>query len=312
MPDLFKKIITAFSLFFLLLSFSAKSQQTYDLNGLRDLTDYWEINGTIGANAFLGDLGGNLGIGKPLLKDYMLKTNKLLWGLSGTYNRTNYLAFNFGFSFTKVIGVDSFIHNSGGMERWRWYRNLTFRSKLYEVYGDVTFYPIMYIDRKRIELHRLNPFITAGIGIFHFRPQTQLDGEWIDLQPLSLEGQGFKEYPDRKPYKLTQIYIPINVGFKYYIDNKWAVSTGMLMRKTFTDYIDDISTTYVDPQLFYKYFTPEKAAIASQLYERSRTPWKVKPGIEKADHKDLDSYVTFFLGLSIRLDKYTPFYYPKL
>jgi hypothetical protein len=58
---------------------SASSQQTYDINGLRDLTNYWEINGTIGANAFLGDLGGNIGIGRNLLKDYMLKTNKLLW-----------------------------------------------------------------------------------------------------------------------------------------------------------------------------------------------------------------------------------------
>jgi len=86
----------------------------------------------------------------------------------------------------------------------------------------------------------------------------------------------------------------------------------VLMRKTFTDYIDDIHTTYIDPQLFYEYFPPAKAAIASQLYARSRTPWKVKPGIEKADHKDLDSYVTLFIGLSIRLDKYIPFYYPKL
>jgi hypothetical protein len=308
----YTKILTPISLVFLLLSSPAMSQQTYELNGLRDLTNYWEINGNIGANAFLGDLGGNLGIGRPLLKDYMFKTNRFLWGLSGSYNRTNYLAFNFGFNFTKVVGVDSFIHNAGGMERWRWYRNLNFRSNIVEVHGDATFYPIMYRDRKRIELHRLDPFITVGLGVFHFKPQTQLDGKWIDLQPLSLEGEGFKEYPDRKPYKLTQIYIPINVGFKYYIDNKWAVSTGLLMRKTFTDYIDDISTTYIDPQLFYNYLPPAKATIASRLYSRSRTPWKVKPGIYKADHTDLDSYITFFIGISIRLSKYTPFYYPNM
>jgi hypothetical protein len=307
-----KKIITALFPIYLLFSLSARSQQTYDINGLRDLTNYWEINANIGANAFLGDLGGNLGIGKPLLKDYMLKTNRLLWGASGTYNVNNWLALNFGLNFTKVVGVDSFIHNSGGMERWRWYRNLNFKSKIVEADGTATFYPIMFFDRKVIELHRLNPFITVGLGAFHFRPQTELNGEWINLQPLSLEGEGFKEYPKRKPYKLTQLYIPINVGLKYYIDNRWAVSTGVLMRKTFTDYIDDIHTTYIDPQLFYKYFPPTKAAIASQLYSRSRTPWKVKPGIDKADHKDLDSYITFFIGISIRLDKYTPFFYPKL
>jgi hypothetical protein len=312
MADLGKKIITAFSSFCLLLSLEATSQQTYDLEGLKDLTDYWEINATIGGNNFLGDLGGNIGKGRPLLKDYNFKTTKPLAGLSGTYNRTNYLAFNFGLNFTKVIGADSLIHNSGTLERWRWYRNLSFRSNIYEVYADATFYPLMFIDRKKIELHKLDPFVTVGIGVFHFKPQTKLEGQWIDLQPLSLEGEGFAEFPDRKPYKLTQLYIPINVGFKYYLNNKWAISTGILMRKTFTDYIDDISTTYIDPQLFYNYFTPEKAAIAAQLYSRSRTPWKVKPGIIKAFENNKDSYVTFFLSLSIRLDKYIPFYYPKL
>ena len=84
MPRLTKKIITALSSFFLLLALPAASQQTYDIDGLKDLTNYWEINANIGANAFLGDLGGNLGIGKPLLKDYMLKTNRFLWGASGT------------------------------------------------------------------------------------------------------------------------------------------------------------------------------------------------------------------------------------
>ena len=146
-----KKITTAFS-FLLLISLSASSQQTYDINGLRDLTNYWEINGTIGANAFLGDLGGNIGIGRNLLKDYMLKTNKLLWGLSGTYNVNNYFALNFGFNITKVVGVDSFIHNTGNMERWRWYRNLSFRSKLQEAYATFTFYPIMIITKTTLNV----------------------------------------------------------------------------------------------------------------------------------------------------------------
>jgi hypothetical protein len=98
---------------------------------------------------------------------------------------------------------------------------------------------------------------------------------------------------------------------KYYFDNKWALSGGVMNRITFTDYIDDISTTYIDPNLFYKYLSPQKAALAAQLYQRSLTPWKVRPDIDKADHTNKDSYITFFLTLSIRLDKYTPFYYPN-
>jgi len=312
MARLIKKIKTALSLLLLFVSLSASSQQTYDINGLRDLTNYWEINGTIGANAFLGDLGGNLGIGRDLLKDYMLKTNKLLWGLSGTYNVNNYFAVNFGFNITKVVGVDSFIHNAGGMERWRWYRNLSFRSNIQEAYASFTFYPVMYLHRKTIELHRWDPFISSGIGVMHFNPQTYYNGQWVNLKPLHLEGEGFAEYPDRKPYSLVKIYVPLDLGVKYYFNNKWALAGGVASRLSFTDYIDDIHTTYIDPNLFYKYLGPDKAYLASQLYSRSRTPWKVRPDIAKADNTDNDSYVTFYLRLSIRLDKYTPFYYPKL
>lgn len=310
MHGVYKTIVAA--LISYCFTLTAFSQQTYDINGLRDLTNYWEINATVGANEFLGDLGGNIGIGRDYLKDYTFRTNKLLLGLSGTYNKTNYLAFNFGFNFTKVTGADSLIHNTGNMERWRWYRNLSFKSNIFELYASGTFYPEMYFHRKTVELYRWDPFISLGVGFFHFNPKTLYNGQWVNLRPLHLEGEGFPEYPDRKQYALTKVYIPINFGVKYYFDNKWAISGGLMTRCTFTDYIDDIHTTYIDPNLFYKYLSPEKAFLASQLYSRSITPWKVKPDIIKADHTDNDSYITFFIALHIRLDKYTPFYYPNL
>ena len=42
----------------------------------------------------------------------------------------------------------------------------------------------------------------------------------------------------------------------------------VLHRKTFTDYIDDVSTTYIDNNLFGQYLTSEQAAMANQLYFR--------------------------------------------
>ena len=198
------------------------------------------------------------------------------------------------------------------MERWRYYRNLSFRSNVFEATATYTFYPMMFLYRKKIELFRINPYVSAGIGVMHFNPKANLNGEWYALQPLRLEGQGFQEYPEKQPYKRTAIFIPVNVGVKYYFNNRLALSAGMMMRKTFTDYMDDVSTTYVDPALFDKYFTPEKAAIAKQLYSRSLTPWKVKPDVVKADNSDKDSYTTFYLRLSIRLDKKLYIYYPKL
>jgi len=311
MHPVYKKIIATYTLFSMFTGY-VFSQQTYNINGLRDLTNYWEINASVGANEFLGDLGGTKGKGQDWLKDYTYNVNRILAGVSGTYNINNWLAADVGFNFAMISGADSLIHNTGDFERWRWYRNLSFKSNVYEGYADLTVYPVMLMYHKRVELFRFNPFVTVGVGVTHFNPRTKLDGKWVYLQPLNLEGEGFPEYPDRKPYARTKIYIPINFGVKYYFNNRFGLSAGMMSRVSFTDYMDDISTTYIDPQLFYKYYTPEKAAIASQLYSRSRTPWKVKPDIEKADHTDKDSYITFYLKLSIRLDKKLYIYYPIL
>lgn len=294
------------------MSFRAVSQVKYELFGLRDLTNYWEINLSVGANNFLGDLGGTKGKGQDFLKDYTFETNRYLAGLSGTYNISNWLATDIGFNFGKIYGADSLIENTGDFERWRYYRNLSFKSNVFEAYGGFTIYPIILLKHKKIELYRFNPYIQTGIGVFHFNPTAELDGEKIYLQPLNLEGQGFDEYPDRKPYNRTKLYIPLNLGIKYYFNNRWGLAIGAMSRFTFTDYIDDISTTYIDPALFYKYYSPEQASIAERLYSRSLTPWKVKPDIPKADHTDNDSYVTFYLKLSIRLDKRLYIYYPRL
>jgi len=125
------------------------------------------------------------------------------------------VGFRFGINYTDVNGADSLITNQGGYERWRWYRNLSFNSHILEGYVLADIYPVMLFDQTS-EIHQISPFINVGIGMFHFNPRTKLNGQWVDLAPLHLEGQGFKEYPTRKPYKLTQFYIPLNVGVKYY------------------------------------------------------------------------------------------------
>lgn len=273
---------------------------------LVEISGHWEISATIGANNFLGDLGGNLGIGQPFLKDYMFKTVKPLVGVSTTYNLNPWISFSGGLSFSNVDGADSLIHNEGGMERWRFNRNLSFHSFVYEGYATFDLYPMTLFDRTT-GIYQVSPFVSAGIGVFHFNPKTELNGQTVELAPLHLEGQGFPEYTDRKPYSLVQFYIPIAIGVKYFFNNKYALSAGIRIRQTFTDYIDDISTTYIDPALFDKYLPPDQAILAKQLYSRSLQPWKVKPNIEKAHIKDNDGYMDIFLTFSMRIGSNTLF-----
>ncbi len=78
---------------------------------------------------------------------------------------------------------------------------------------------------------------------------------------LRTEGQGFTEYATRKEYKLMSMNIPIGVGVKYFMSENVNISFEIIHRKTFTDYIDDVSTpNYVDPALFYNYMPLQAGA----------------------------------------------------
>ncbi|HWB24455.1 MAG TPA: hypothetical protein VG738_03200 [Chitinophagaceae bacterium] len=280
---------------------------------LEDITGHWEVSLVGGFNNFFGDLGGNHGVGKPFIKDFNGPATRPLFGASLNYFFYSWLSVKGILNYTTVTGADSLIKNAGDAERWRYYRNLSFRSRIVEGSINAEIYPVMLFD-KEVEVHTISPYIGAGIGLFHFNPETYYvdpsgKGEWVKLKPLHTEGEGFAEYPDRKPYNLLQFYIPVTIGLKIYLNNTFAISTGFIFRKTFTDYIDDIHTTYIDPALFDKYLSPSQATLAKALYSRSITPWKVKPGVYKADPNDNDSYVTLFFTLSVRFGGGPRFFY---
>ena len=122
--------------------------------------------------------------------------------------------------------------------------------------------------------HNFYPYASIGVGAFYMNPQTNLSGTWIDLKPLRLEGQGFPQYPKNQQYSKIQISIPMGAGFKYYFGNKYYIGAEGMVRKTFTDYLDNVSTKYIDPALFDKYLSPEKASLARELYYRdTRNPF---------------------------------------
>lgn len=92
---------------------------------------------------------------------------------------------------------------------------------------------------------RIVPYFTLGGGIFHFNPLA--DG--IALQPLGTEGQyiAYGDYP--KPYSLWQPVIPVGIGIRYRFHCNWGVKLEAIYHVTFTDYLDDVSTNYPDPNL---------------------------------------------------------------
>lgn len=120
-------------------------------------------------------------------------------------------------------------------------RNLNFRSAVsdFHLMAEYNFFDITEAG--------FTPYVFAGIAFFHFNPYSKdTSGQKYYLEPLSTEGQGLSAYPDRKPYKLSQFAIPFGAGLKFALNETINLGVEISFRKTFTDYIDDVSTTYVD------------------------------------------------------------------
>lgn len=272
----------------------------------------YEIGLGIGPLFFLGDLGGNQGEGTTLLKDVNLPLTKMAKGLYANVYPTEWLGFRLALNQGTLEGDDNQIKSKGGAEDYRKNRNLKFKSNLFEGYFAAEVYPSVFMERFDGLQGKLRPYGLAGIGMIAFNPKGEYfdangSSQWVELQPLKLEGQGMSEYPEKKEYKKTSIEIPMGVGFKYYIKENLYVGMEVLHRKTFTDYIDDVSTTYIDPNLFANYLTPEQTAMANQLHNRENflpggPQTRMMPGDQRGDSRQNDAFFSSIIRMGWRLN----------
>lgn len=175
-------------------------------------------------------------------------------------------------------------------------RNLSFRSPILE-YGLTTEINIPGIIFNRYT--RLQPMFITGINVFYFNPYTIYQGQRIDLQPLGTEGQGTAEFPDRKKYSLTQVSIPIGAGIKYQLTDKLWIGCGAKLRLTFTDYLDDVSKTYVDPEVL----SANHGALSAKLSYRADEidpNYNVQVGTPRGNPNENDWYMTTYLTIGLR------------
>ncbi len=268
---------------------------------------------TLGPSNFLGDLGGNAGRGTPFIKDNNFSMTKLAYGAFLSYHPNHFMAFRVALTRGILEGDDAIIKRKGGLEEARKNRNSNFRSKMTEVLLMAELYPTTYLEYDANDTYKkLRPYITMGIGAFRFNPQgfDAVTNQWVDLRPLRTEGQGFAEYPTRKEYKLTQMNIPLGVGVKYFVNENMNVSFEIIHRKTFTDYIDDVSTNYIDPSLFYNYMPLDQAQLAERMANKSISNM-YGTGDKRGTATNNDSYYTaqfkigFLLNNSNRLKNST-------
>jgi len=274
-----------------------------------------ELGIGIGISNVLGELGGsNDKKGRPFFYDLDGYATRPVIALVYRYNLNGYVVFRGGLSYGLLRGDDKWTKPTEKYSYgwFRSFRNLHFRSPIIELSAGVEYNIFRYeIGRKR---YRFSPYLLGGLAVFYFNPKARLSspdgkGDWQALQPLGTEGQYLDEYPDRKPYKRIQPALLLGGGLKYNITNEWGLSIGFGQRFTFTDYLDDVSKTYPDPQyLNASDPTGTTAALSrrspesplyldtdSPLYPNKNDEIITAPGQQRGDPSKHDSY--FFAGV---------------
>lgn len=182
-----------------------------------------------GFASYLGDLQIN---------PFLINTKDPGMAIQAGYTINRAFTLRIGFNAGHVSAADR--NNSADLQ----YRNLSFASWISECNLLMEYAPVS-LARNRIE-----PYVYGGIAVFRFNPYTYDNaGNKVYLRPLSTEGQGMPEYPHRKPYGLIQPSLPMGGGIKFTLTPLLTLSVEMGYRKTFTDYIDDVSRTFIDQQI---------------------------------------------------------------
>jgi hypothetical protein len=246
----------------------------------------------MGAAHYFGDLNSTTQFNRP--KPAATLFYRKNWG--------QYIATRVGVSFAQIGYADRYnTHNEIQLKR-----NLSFNSNVWELslQGDFNFFRFVPHERG----FNFTPYITLGAGLINYDPFTYLNNERVYFRqlPVGTEGQNSPLYPERKMYSNNAMSIPFGGGFKYSIGGgRLNLSLEVLHRFTSTDYLDDVSTTYVDPAAFPN--SPGGVSVAQLLSDRSGeigTPIGI-PGRQRGNgSRQKDQFVTAVLMVSFNLMSY--------
>ena len=261
----------------------------------------YEIFYGVGGTNFLGELGGANQKGTNFMRDFEISMTRPLLSFGMRYKFLEKLAGKAMLTFGILRGDDKTTN-----ETFRSYRNLNFYSPLveFEVQGEYS------LTRERIghryNLRRVrgvkgfkvNTYVFIGLAGFWFNPQGKdADGKWHSLQPLGTEGQGIA--PTREKYSRISIAIPYGIGFKYGLTRRWSIGLEFGVRKTFTDYIDDVSTSYYDNNKI-KEVNGDVAAYLADPSNGDNPGWTAG-GQQRGDPSDKDAYMFMIINLTYKL-----------
>lgn len=274
--------LNLFSTFLLMLAFSLTSFAQTDAN-----VQEGEIGITAGAAHYFGDLNTRASFNRP----------KPAIGLYYRKQFGNYVGVRLAGHYAQLGYSDIYSKNE-----FQNLRNLSFNTNIWElaVMGDFNFFKFLPYDPQYI----FTPYITLGVGVVSYDPYAFIEGKKEFLRPLGTEGQNIN-YMGRKPYGTMAVCIPFGAGLKYNLTPNFNLTFEISHRYTFTDYLDDVSTTFAGAD---KFSSVGNGPTAKLLQDRS---YEIDPnailgieGRQRGFAKQKDQYMIIELGISYNLTSY--------
>jgi len=243
---------------------------------------YFSVGVSGGSTNYLGDLDD----------DFTFRVSKPGVGVDVKYRFNPFMSARIGFFQGWARAADSTSSNEA-----RARRNLHFRTPITEANAQVIF-DFIPNDRRFNYRPPFTPYVFFGVSLFKFNPQALYQGRWVDLQPVGTEGQqtGLPEYP--APYALVQVAIPMGAGMRFALTDFIDLELETGFRKTFTDYLDDVSGEYPDQNLL-----SEQGQLLSDPIDRQVFPQGAREvnGI-RGDATQTDWYIYTNARLNLILD----------
>jgi hypothetical protein len=207
-----------------------------------------ELGIIVGGANYLGDLN-------PYTPFY---NNKAAGGILYRYNVHSRLTWRGSVLYGSVSASDA-----DAKEQLLRNRNLSFQSRIYELGGGLEFSYLPF--QVGHDKYHGTAYVLVGVSVFRMNPTTEYNGNQIELQPLGTEGQG-SSLNSKGKYNLTQLSVPLGFGVKFSLGKQASIGLEYGLRKTFTDYLDDVAgNSYVDASKL----AEENGTLAAALSNRS-------------------------------------------
>ncbi len=256
----------------------------------------WDIGIQAGASNYLGEIGGKFDTRKDFVRDIKLNKTQFTAGGFARYKFTSLLSAQLGLNWVRIQGADNASTNPARVGR-----NLSFRDDILELAltAQVFFYEMPDLGHTYRYKNDFKMYAFGGVGGFYYNPKAYTkEGDWVALRPLKTEG---------KSYGPVNVCIPLGLGFLFTVNKRHRIGWEFNWRTTFTDYLDDVSSEYVDPSTLE---SDEARALANRNPEISYMPTGTdegevatpgqygRAGEKRGDPSHKDTYLTTSLYYS--------------